>query len=174
MKLKWLFSCLLPLLFFAAKARAQSEFPKGWIFPLEMGGGMVTSFHGSDPDLFAATLAFSPQVTVVPGRLRLGLTGGGAFYNKRLYGMGGGRVSLMISKGPKVMESTVVNAQLVGEYLFGTENQRLAGGGFAFEIGQMATMSMKVHRDYAWNNWWFTGSLGIHLFKKPPKGPPDL
>jgi hypothetical protein len=172
MKLKWLFSCLLLLC--VMKVRAQSEFPKGWIFPLEMGNGLVTNFHGASPDLFVATLAFSPQVTVVPGRLRLGLTGGGAFYNKRIYGTGGGRVSLMLSQGPKVLESTVFNVQLVGEYLFGTKNQRLAGGGFAFEIGQMATISMKVHRDYAWNDWWFTGSLGIHCFKKKPPKLPDL
>ncbi|MGN7721098.1 hypothetical protein [Chitinophaga sp. 22620] len=174
MKIKWLSICLSLLLCTIAKVQAQSEFPKGWIFPVEMGGGMVTSFHGADPDLFAATLAFSPQVTVVPGRLRLGLTGGGAFYNKRIYGMGGGRVSLMLTKGPKVLESTVLNAQLVGEYLFGTKNQRLVGGGFAFEIGQMATISMKVHRDYAWNDWWFTGSLGIHCFKKKAPKLPEL
>ncbi|RPD38923.1 hypothetical protein [Chitinophaga barathri] len=171
MKIKWLISFFL--LCIITKARAQSEFPKGWIFPLEMGQGVVTNFH-SDPDLFLATLAFSPQVTVVPGRLRLGLSGGGAFYNKRIYGTGGGRVSLMISKGPKVMESTVLNAQLVGEFLFGTKDQRLVGGGFATEIGHMATISMKAHRDYVWNNWWFSGSLGIHLFKKKAPKLPEL
>ncbi|WP_158618268.1 hypothetical protein [Chitinophaga lutea] len=166
--------CVVLLLLYApVRSLAQSEFAKGWIFPLELGQGAVTAFNQS-PDLYLATLAFSPQITVVPGKLRVGLTGGGAFYAKRIYGFGGGRASLMIWGGPKVLESSVFNVQLVGEYLFGTKDQRLAGGGLAAEIGTLATVAVKTHRDYALNSWWFQASLGLHLFRKKVAPPPSL
>lgn len=166
--------CVVVLLLYAPlKSFAQSEFSKGWIFPLELGQGAVTAFNHA-PDLYLATLAFSPQVTVIPGRLRVGLTGGGAFYAKRIYGYGGGRASFMIWGGPKVLESSVFNVQLVGEYLFGTKDQRLAGGGFAAEIGTLATVSVKTHRDYMLNNWWFQAGLGLNLFRKKAVPPPSL
>lgn len=173
MKINWRFICLLLLLYAPVKSLAQSEFEKGWIFPFELGQGTVTAFN-QIPDLYLATLAFSPQVTVVPGRLRLGLTGGGAFTNKRIYGIGGGRASLLIWDGPKVLESTIFNVQLVGEYLFGTKDQRLVGGGLAVELGTMATIAIKTHRDYVLNNWWFQGSLGLNLFRKKVAPPPTL
>ncbi|WP_343703384.1 hypothetical protein [Chitinophaga sp.] len=165
--------CVVLLLYAPVCTFAQSEFARGWLFPLELGQGAVTAFNSS-PDLYLATLAFSPQVTVVPGRLRAGLTAGGAFTGKRIYGIGGGRVSLLVWGGPKVLESSVFNVQLVGEYLLGTKDQRLAGGGVAAEIGTMATVAIKTHRDYALNNWWFQGSLGIHLFRKKVAPPPSL
>lgn len=161
------------LLYAPVRSLAQSEFAKGWIFPLEIGQGAVTAFDQS-PDLYLATLCFSPQVTVVPGRLRLGLTGGGAFTAKRIYGIGGGRASLLIWGGPKVLESSVFNVQLVGEYLFGTKDQRLVGGGVAAELGTMATVAVKTHRDYALNSWWFQASLGLNLFRKKVAPPPSL
>lgn len=173
--MKYTLSFLLggSLFFMAVRCYAQSEFTKGWIFPLELSQGAVTAFNET-PDLYLATLAFSPQVTVVPGRLRIGVTGGGAFTNKRIYGIGGGRVSLLLWNGPKVLESTVFNVQLVGEHLWGTKDQRLAGGGLAAEIGHMATLSVKTHRDYMLNNWWFQATLGMHLFRKKIAPPPDL
>ncbi|GEP96043.1 hypothetical protein [Chitinophaga cymbidii] len=161
------------LLCMAVRSTAQSEFARGWIFPLELGQGAVTALSAS-PDLYLATLAFSPQITVVPGRLRAGVTGGSAFTNKRFYGIGGGRLSLLLWNGPKVLESTVFNVQLVGEHLWGTKDQRLAGGGLTAEIGTMATISVKTHRDYMLNNWWFQGTLGLHLFRKKIAPPPDL
>lgn len=173
MKSKWLFILLFLLLSNHLRSFAQSEFPKGWIFPLELSQGAVTAFDHT-PDLYLASIAFSPQVAVIPGRLRLGVTGGGAFTNKRIYGIGGGRLSLLIWGGPKVIESTVLNVQLVGEHLWGTKDQRLVGGGIAAEIGTIATISIKSHRDYMLNSWWFQATLGINLFRKKIAPPPVL
>lgn len=155
------------------RSYAQSEFAKGWTFPLELSQGTVTAFN-SAPDLYLASLSLSPQLTLVPGRLRAGVIAGGAFTNKRIYGIGGGRLSLMLWGGPKVIESTIMNAQLVAEHIWGTKDQRLAGGGLAVEIGTMATLSIKAHRDYMLNNWWLSGTIGVHLFRKKIAPPPDL
>ncbi|MRG48181.1 hypothetical protein GFS24_23880 [Chitinophaga sp. SYP-B3965] len=173
MKSKWLFILLFLLCGYPLRNFAQSEFPKGWIFPLELSQGAVTALNSS-PDLYLASLAFSPQIAVIPGRLRLGVTGGGAFTNKRIYGIGGGRLSLLLSDGPKVIESSVFNVQLVAEHLWGTKDQRLVGGGLAVEIGTMATLSIKAHRDYMLNNWWFQGAIGVNLFRKKIAPPPVL
>lgn len=173
MKSKWLFILLLLLCCHQLRSFAQSEFAKGWVFPLEISQGAVTAFDQS-PDLYLASLAFSPQVAVIPGKLRLGVTGGGAFTNKRIYGIGGGRLSLLLWGGPKVIESTVLNVHLIAEHLWGTKDQRLVGGGIAAEIGTMATISIRSHRDYMLNNWWFQATLGINMFRKKIAPPPVL
>jgi len=162
LRIVWLstfFSLLFPL-----KNVAQ-EFPRGWIFPLELGHGMATSFNDL-PDVYVGSIYFSPQYTVVKGRLRAGAMLGTSFVHKRFYGLAGPRLSLLITDKPKVLYSTVLNIQLVGEHLWGTKDQRLAGGGLAAEIGQLATLSVKAYRDYQLNEWWFQVMLGIHLFTK--------
>ena len=161
------------LLCVAIRSHAQSECPRGWIFPLEVGQGAATAFDQS-PDFYLATLSFSPQLAVVPGKLRIGVTGGGAFMDKHIYGIGGGRVALLIWDGPKALQSTIFNVQLVGEHLWGTKDQRLVGGGIAAEIGNVLTLSVKSHRDYMLNSWWFQLGLGWNIFRKKIPPLPEL
>lgn len=161
------YCCLLPAALFA------QEFPRGWVFPLEVGQGAATAFRNT-PDAYLGTLAFSPQFTVIKGRLRAGVTAGGAYTQKRLYGTGGARLSLLLTSNPRVLYSTVLNLQLVAEHLWGTGEQRLAGGGITAELGQLATISVKAHRDYHLSEWWLQAGLGINLFrKKTPDNPFD-
>ncbi len=158
------------LFLFSFTATAQ-EFPKGWVFPLTLGQGAVTAFNHT-PDLYLGTLSFSPQYTLVPGRLRAGITAGGAYTNKRIYGIGGPQLALLLTDKPKILSSTVLNVQLVVEQLWGTKEQRLAGGGLAIEVGQLAVFSLKALRDYHMNAWWLAGSVGVNLFGKKPKENP--
>lgn len=149
------------------------EFPKGWVFPLELGQGTVTAFDHT-PDLYLGSLSLAPQYTLIKGRLRAGAVAGGAYTNKRFYGIGGPRLSLMLTDRPKVLSSTVLNVQLVAEHLWGTKYQRLAGGGLTAEVGQLATFSLKALRDYRLSAWWMQACLGINLFPpKPSENPFD-
>jgi hypothetical protein len=78
----------------------------------------------------------------------------------------------MLTDKPKVLYSTVLNVQLIAEHLWGTKDQRLAGGGITAEAGQLATLSIKALRDYHLNTWWLQAGLGINLFpKKPAENP---
>lgn len=153
-----------------ANAAAQ-EFPKGWVFPLELGQGAVTTFDHS-PDLYLGSLAFAPQYTLIKGRLRAGAAAGIAYTNKRIYGTAGPRLALMLTDKPKVLYSTVLNIQLLAEHLWGSKDQRLAGGGLALEAGQLGTLSVKALRDYRLNAWWLQLCLGINLFPKKPSENP--
>jgi hypothetical protein len=150
---------------------AAQEFPKGWVFPLELGQGTNTAFDQT-PDLYLGTLSFVPQYTLIKGRLRAGIAAGGAYTNKHIYGTGGPRLSLMLTDGPKVLHSTALNIQLVAEHLWGTKEQRLAGGGLSAEIGQLATLSLKALRDYHLSAWWLQFGLGINLFSPKPSDNP--
>ena len=157
---------------FSFTAAAQ-EFPKGWVFPLELGQGSVTTFH-NPPDLYLGSLTFIPQYTLIKSRLRIGAAAAGAYTNKRVYGLAGPHLALMLTDRPKVLSSTVLNVQLTAEHLWGTKEQRLAGGGLTAEVGQLATFSLKALRDYRLNAWWLQAAIGVNLFmKKPSENPFD-
>lgn len=165
---KWcqLLGCLLLPVSLAAQ-----EFPKGWVFPLELGQGTVTAFHHT-PDLYLASLSFAPQYTVITGRLRAGAAVGGVYTNKKVDGIAGPRLALLLTDKPRILHSTLLNLQLVAEHLWGTRQQRLAGGGLTAEVGQLFTLSLKAHRDYHWSAWWLQACLGINLFSKKPSDNP--
>lgn len=158
------------ILFLSITAAAQ-EFPKGWVFPLELGQGAATTFTNA-PDQYLGTLSFIPQYTVIKGRLRAGAAGGGAYTNKRFYGTAGPHLALMLTDKPKLFFSTLLNVQLVAEHLWGTGQQRLAGGGLTAEVGQLAAFSLKAHRDYHLNAWWLQACLAVNLFSKKPSDNP--
>ncbi|HEU4552788.1 MAG TPA: hypothetical protein VFS25_08135 [Chitinophaga sp.] len=150
---------------------AAQEFPKGWVFPLELGQGAVTTFNHA-PDLYLGSLTFTPQYTLIKSRLRIGPAVAGAYTNKRIYGLAGPHLALMLTDKPKVLLSTVLNIQLTAEHLWGTSEQRLAGGGLTAEVGQMATFSLKALRDYHLNSWWLQAAIGINLFMQKPSENP--
>jgi len=169
---KWrLLWCMMLTGSLSFSSAAAQEFPKGWVFPLELGQGAVTAFDHT-PDLYLGSLTFTPQYTIIKGRLRAGAAAGGAYTNKRFYGTAGPRLALMLTDKPTVLYSTVLNVQLVAEHLWGTKDQRLAGGGLTAEAGQLATLSLKALRDYHLNAWWLQFSLGINLFPKKPSENP--
>ncbi|GAA0523504.1 hypothetical protein [Chitinophaga japonensis] len=150
---------------------ASQEFPKGWVFPLEIGQGAVTAFDHT-PDLYLGSLSFTPQYTLITGRLRTGATVAGAYTGKRVYGIAGPHLAVLLTDQPRVLNSTVLNVQLTAEHCWGTGEQRLAGGGLTAELGQLATFSLKALRDYRLGAWWLSAGLGVHLFSKKPSDNP--
>jgi len=150
---------------------ASQEFPKGWVFPLEAGQGAVTAFDHT-PDLYLGSLSFTPQYTLIAGRLRAGATVGGVYTGKRVYGIAGPHLALLLTDQPRVLQSTVLNVQLTAQHCWGTGEQQLAGGGLTAELGQLATFSLKALRDYHLGTWWLSAGLGVQLFSKKPSDNP--
>lgn len=163
--------CLACSLFVCfAAAQKDPEFPKGWVMYLESHHGIATNFHLS-PDLFVGYLSITPQVTIVPSKLRLGGTAGLLLSNKRLDGLFGPNLVLKIKTLNVKQMGSILNLQLKAEHLWSTNKQKLIGGGISAELGQLLLIGLSMHRDYGLNYWWFQFGLGYNLLRKK-KGPP--
>jgi hypothetical protein len=157
--------CLfIPLTLFA------QEFPKGWIYGLEVQQGLKTTFD-SKPDLFAATAGAQIQYAIWPSRMRIGGAISGVMTDKKVGYLVGPRLAILLTAGPQMLGSSLLNVHLQAEHLWGSWNTRLTGGGPAIEIGQRLTISGKVFYDYKGSSWWFLGGLG-YTFSKPEKDAP--
>jgi hypothetical protein len=157
---------------FAASAQKDPEFPKGWVMYLQAHDGMVTNFTTA-PDLFVAGLSLSPQLTVVPGLLRIGGSAGAVFNNKKISGMAGPNLVLKLASVQSNPLGSILNLQLQLEHLWGTDHQKLLGAWVQSEIGQFFRLGFSIHRDYGQNTWWFQGGLGYNLLRKKRKGIED-
>lgn len=146
-----------------------TEFPKGFIFYARLHSGMVTQFDGS-PDLFAGGLQLSPQLSVVPHLLRLGINAGGFFTENRIQGDIGPMASFKIKTFYLGLKGTTVgsagNLHLRLDHLWGTGRQRLIGGGVVADFGNLLTFGLTAHRDYRLNSWWFQTEMGIRISAK--------
>lgn len=170
--MKQLLCCSLCCLLFAiGNAQKDTEFPKGAVMYLESHHGLATNFKHYSPDLFVGYLSLTPQVTVVPQHLRLGATAGLLFNNKRFDGLFGANAVLKLKTLDVKPMGSLLNLQLKVEHLWGTNKQKLIGGGLNAEIGEIVLIGLSLHRDYGLNYWWFQGGLGFNLLHKK-KGPP--
>ncbi|MCH5716838.1 hypothetical protein [Niabella hibiscisoli] len=80
---KFYLSLLLLVAGFANAQQQDTEFTKGWLLNLKLTNGAVSNFKSAAPDLYIGGLSLNPQLTVVPGVLRLGANLGGAYANKK-------------------------------------------------------------------------------------------
>jgi hypothetical protein len=160
----------LLLLGAALPARAQSglEFKKGWVFPFELGQGFIKAANTSE--LYLVSLQLAPQYTIVPGRLRLGVVAG-AVYAGRLDALAGPRVSVKLLEGSQLLSASLYNAQLFGDVQFGTNGQRLVGGGVALEGGQLVRLSLQLQRDLDGGTTWFRTGLAVNLWRNKNRTP---
>jgi hypothetical protein len=157
--------------FFLLLAQQDPEFPKEkWVLYLEAHQGMATNFH-RNPDVYVGGVRLTPQFPVIAGKLRLGAVAGAVFTNKKWHGTFGPNLAWKL-KSLQVKEfGSLLNLQLQAEHLWGTNRQRLAGGGVKTEIGQLLTIAIMGHRDYHLNYWWWQVGIGFNLLRKK-KGPP--
>lgn len=161
---------LLLLLGFCLYGKAQQpplEFEKGWVLNLELLQGF--SKAKKIPELYLADLRLSPQWTLAPGILRAGVTGGLLYNNTKLAAFIGPNAALNIKTmktKPGSLSGSILNVQLLLEHLWGTEDQRLLGGGIRTEIGKMLLLSILTHRDYNLNYWNVEFGVGINFIRK--------
>ena len=165
-------SGLFAVMGISLSVQAQEEFPKGWVLYLEAMQGAVTSFHGR-PDVYVGSLQASPQVTLIPNTLRLSAIGGAAFYNKKFYGTGGAGLNWKLSTVSFHPFGSLLNLQLQLQHLWGTGKQKMIGGGFKAELGQIMMLGISVHRDYKLNGWWLQAGIGFNLLHKKKKASQD-
>lgn len=173
-----LFVCcifFLGCLFFCIDVHSQqdpndTEFRKGWVVYLKLDNGVISNFHAA-PDLYVGGLQLSPQVTVIPHKLRLGANAGFVYANKKFSGLIGPSVAFKLKSINLKDLAGLANLQLIAEHNWGTEKQQLVGFGISLELLQKALVSLTAHRDYNLNNWWMQAHIGINLKKDKSKTP---
>lgn len=169
------FGCILSMLLLCSTtARSQAgdpndtEFRKGSVFLLKINNGVVSSFNKL-PDLYEGGLQLNPQVTVAVNSLRLGANAGFVYTAKKFSGLFGPMAALKLKSINLKNLAGLANLQLIAEHNWGTNKQRLFGGGLGLEIFQKAVLSFSVQRDYNLNAWWVQWHTAINLNKNKPK-----
>ncbi len=158
---------MLVLVTALANAQQQdTEFTQGWLLNLKLTNGAVTNFKSTAPDAYTGGLSLNPQVTVVPGLLRLGTNLGAAYTSKKVSGLFGPVIALKLTEFGTKNFGTLANMQLIAEASWGTNRQQMVGGGLGFEILSLAHIGITAQRDYKLNNWWLQSFIAIRLSKQ--------
>lgn len=167
MKKKTGICLLLSYLLFIGSLIAQDdpEFPKGSIIYFRLHNGMITTFH-SPPDQYVAGVQLVPQITIIPSKLRAGVIAGGFYANKKLQAALGPTLSWKLKSFNAGVFGTAGNLHLSLDHLWGTDKQRLAGGGLNLDLLNKLTLSITTHRDYNLNTWWIQTAMGIRISRK--------
>lgn len=161
---------LLCIVLWSIQSHAQiTEFKNEGILHLKIHNGMVTDFTEA-PDLFIGGMQLAWQYGVVPGRVRLGVTGGGFYTDKQLQALAGPTASLLLKSFDAADFGTAGNLHLSLEHLWGSGNQKLLGGGLHADVLNRFVLGLTSHYDYEWKNWWIQSVVAIRLSKpKEPK-----
>lgn len=158
---------LLLILLFGLTAQAQ-EFPSRFSMPVEVAQGFNQP-NGQSP-LYLLTLQVVPQVTLLPGRLRLGAVLGGFYPGTQVGVLAGPRLTLKLLEGSSLLSASSFNLHLLGEFLWATapapaNGRQLLGGGIGLGSSDLVTVAFKLHRDLNQPATWFQISLGYNLVK---------
>ena len=146
------------------------EFPKGFSMPVELGQGFN---QPTGTPLYLLMLQAVPQVTLVPGHLRLGAVLGGFYPATQVGVLAGPRLTVKLLEGAPILSASSFNLHLLAEFLWATapspaEGRQLLGGGIGIGSSDLATLSFKLHRDLKQSATWFQVSVGYNLFKRTP------
>jgi hypothetical protein len=157
------------ILFFACSfsclaQQPPTEFQKGMVLHAELLHGF-TRYNGF-PEYYLADLRLSPQWTIAPGILRAGITGGLLYTQTNLSLFAGPNLAVNIKTIGAGQLGSLANLQLVLEHLWGSDKQRLVGGGIRAEIGKKLLLSVLSHRDYQLKYWNLQFGVGINLLRK--------
>jgi hypothetical protein len=137
---------------------------------------MVTHFKSNKPDLYVGGLQLVPQFAVVPHLLRAGVIIDGFYTGHKLQAAFGPTASIKIKTINAGIFGSAANINLNVDHLWGTEHQKLVGGGINADLANFLVIALTSHYDYEHCNWWFQNSIGIRISKKIKVGPgtPDL
>lgn len=144
------------------------EFPNGFSMPIELGQGFNQPV-GHSP-LYLLTLQAVPQVTLLPGRLRLGAVLGGYYPATRVGLLAGPRLMVKLLQGAPVLSASSFNLHLLGEFLWATtpapnNGRQLLGVGIGAGSSDLVTLSLKLHRDLKQPATFFQVCVGYNPFK---------
>lgn len=82
-----------------------------------------------------------------------------------MQGLAGPTVSIKIKTIALKNFGSGGNINLSMDHLWGTNNQRLFGGGLNLELLNLLVVGTSIHRDYNNNNWWLQGSIAFRISK---------
>lgn len=156
--------CLLLCLFSFNSSNAQTdpEFKKGFILHLELQNGMQTNFKSGN-DLFVGGIHLAPQWTLAPSVMRAGLRAG-LFYNEqKIQTVLGPTISIKLKSFNASVFGTSGNINLSIDHLWGSNKQRLLGGGINLDLLNKIVLGPQLHRDYNRNNWWIQFKAGYRI-----------
>jgi len=145
-------------------AQDATEFPKGFVMHAKLHNGMITNFHRG-ADLYVGGFQLVPQVTVLPGKLRMGIIAGGFYAGKTLEGQFGPTLSVKLKTFNAGPFGSAANVHLSADHIWGTNKQKLAGGGIHVDLLNKLVLGLTAHRDYEWNTWWLQTALGLRISK---------
>ncbi len=147
-------------------AQTDTEFPKEFILHAKLHNGMVTGFHQL-PDLYVAGIQLVPQYTFITHKLRGGIIGDVYYTGKKVQAAVGPTISFKLKTFKIPMFGSAGNLHLNVDHLWGTNKERLLGGGINADLGNKLIISLTAHRDYNRNTWWLQNSIGIRISKLP-------
>ena len=145
-------------------AQNDPEFPRGFVMHAKLHNGLITNFH-QGVDLYTGGLQVIPQFGVIPQKLRAGFIVGGFYANKRLDAQFGPTISVKLKTFNAGPFGSAANLHLTADHLWGTDKQKLAGGGIHVDLLNKLVLGLTAHRDYEHNTWWLQTALGIRISK---------
>jgi len=156
---------------FRLAAQSDPEFPKEFIMHLKLHNGMVTNFNSRSPDVYVGGVQLVPQYTLIAHKLRGGIIADMFYTGKKFQAAFGPTVSLKLKTIHAGPLGSAANIHMNFDYLFGTEKERLVGGGINADVLNWVVIGLSAHRDYNLNTWWFQNTVGIRISKlKKKKG----
>ncbi len=143
------------------------EFPKDFSLPIELGQGFNQPAGGAP--LYLLTVQAVPQVTLIPGHLRLGAVVGGFYPGGRVGVLAGPRLTVKLVQGPPALTASSFNLHLLGEFLWATrpgDSRQLVGGGIGLGSSDLIAITFKLHRDLIQPATWFQFGLSYNPAKR--------
>jgi len=169
MRVAFLLACLLLFRLFAQSQ--DPEFPKQeFTLHAKLHNGFITNFHSNAPDQYVGGIQIVPQFVIIENRLRGGIIADGFYSGKKVQAAVGPTLSYKLATIQLKKFGSGGNLHLSLDHLWGTNNQRLLGGGLNIDLLNFVTTGISAHRDYNLNTWWFQTSFGIRIskVKQPP------
>ncbi len=156
-----LLGCILSFQLFA---QTDTEFPKEFIMHVKLHNGMVTNFTNA-PDVYIGGIQLIPQYTFVPTKLRGGIIGDVYYTGKKIQAAVGPTISFKLKTFKAAPFGSVGNLNINIDHLWGTNKERLFGGGMNVDLGNKIVIGLSAHRDYNLNTWWLQNTLAIRISK---------
>jgi hypothetical protein len=145
-----------------AQNKRDTEFPKEFIMHLKLHNGLVTNFSNL-PELYTGGLQFVPQYTIVPQKIRAGVITDFYYTNKKISAAFGPTFSYKIKTFKAAPFGSLGNINVNVDHLWGTNKEKLIGGGINADIANKIVIGLSFHRDYNLNTWWVQNSIGIRI-----------
>ena len=162
---------LLGIICVQLQAQSDPEFPKEFIMHVKLHNGMVTNFTQA-PDIYVGGIQLIPQYTLVEKLLRGGIIADVYYVSKKIQAAFGPTISIKLKTFKAAPFGSLGNLHLNIDHLWGTNKERLIGGGINADIGNKIVLGLTLHRDYNLNSWWIQNTLGYRISKLKKKAEP--